>query len=920
MELERDFVTWLDRRDAQALARVFDATGGKLLLLATHFGGAGQGAQDLVQATFLAAMAHGASWDRARPLWPWLAAILHNEARMQARRGRRRREVALDDIGEGHAVVAGAQGPQELAASEEMLAVVLRALDALPLPYRQVLRLRLVHGLRPIDIARSLEVPVGTVRAQLHRGLEQLRGSLPVGVAGVVAALLAGDEALLAQVRENVLKHALGGEVVTAGAIGAARVAVAGGFWSLHGKTVAMALAACAVLVCLGAAFGMPAWPWTSPADASPATLVHAELPVAAANPQTPTPEPDRHAAVVTDEPAWPLVVTVRTPDGVPIADANVTVWASPNGGVYWNRDSSVFLREDIDAGVTGTDGLFRSSLDGLRGRSSLVHRTTTVWVEASWPHDRPRQEIMLLPRTRDRQPITTTIELARRRVITGRVVDDGGNAVVGANVGPVRRDHIGTDVATRADGSFFLDCDDEADRWPERVAVIDPACGSAIVAVPPRDDTQRGVDLGSIALARGHTVRGRVVLGDSSPLAGLQLGLAAVDPSLGNDLVAIHKWLMREGSRNGYSRTVRDGRVVVSATQTSSLADGSFCFAGLEPDGVFLLSPTAVGALVERVVRPGRDSIELRIDQQVVRIDVIGEHGEPIPGAHVRLDGFDPVGKNPSYRNRPGYPDVGQVCGNWVPMADPEGHRFVLSPFGFVWFATVFDDAAQPTFVRHEALPGVHRATCRLELRPQSSFGKLHINAFDEHGQPIHFGARLKSKERAQELSCRGYVMPPEGWTVEMPAGQWQMEVALGKEMTWQQSEGGYMRGLQEQVVTIEDGRTMEVKVVAQPAGLVAFRVFTASPPKSEWLRVSVEAGGKPVDVWSHDRKLRPSDRGDLDPGELRVMFVTKHALPPGKHTFLVQADGYQPATCHVDVVADALTHVRVEMQPMPK
>ncbi|HEX6811623.1 MAG TPA: RNA polymerase sigma factor, partial [Planctomycetota bacterium] len=167
--LERDFAAWLDHRDAEALARVFDTTGGKLLLLAAHLAGAGAaggGGQDLVQATFVAAMARGASWDRTRPLWPWLAAILHNESHMRLRSARRRREVAIDAAG---AVPAANGDPPTLAASQELLGTVLQAIDTLPLPYRQVLRLRLVHGLRPVDIARSLEVPVGTVRAQLHR-------------------------------------------------------------------------------------------------------------------------------------------------------------------------------------------------------------------------------------------------------------------------------------------------------------------------------------------------------------------------------------------------------------------------------------------------------------------------------------------------------------------------------------------------------------------------------------------------------------------------------------------------------------------------------------------------------------------------------------------------------------------------------
>src|SRR5262249_57326747 len=120
--------------DGDALAGVFDATAGRLLLLAAHLARAGAGAEDLVQLTFVAAMARSATWDRRRPLWPWLATILQNEARMQLRRQSRRREVAIDSA----AAAVAPDDPARLAASEEAFAAVVRAIDAMPLPYRQV--------------------------------------------------------------------------------------------------------------------------------------------------------------------------------------------------------------------------------------------------------------------------------------------------------------------------------------------------------------------------------------------------------------------------------------------------------------------------------------------------------------------------------------------------------------------------------------------------------------------------------------------------------------------------------------------------------------------------------------------------------------------------------------------------------------
>ncbi|MCA8977939.1 MAG: RNA polymerase sigma factor, partial [Planctomycetes bacterium] len=202
--LEDDFLAFVDRRDPDALGRVFDATAGRLLLLSTHLVGADASAEDLVQATFLAAMRRGATWERGRPLWPWLAAILHNEARMLWRQRRRSREVGLEsaqDRGERMG------DPASLAGSDEVVTAVAAAIDAMSVEYRQVMRLRLMHGLRPIEIARALELPVNTVRVRLHRGRDRLRGTLPASVGVVVAALLSG-EGLLAQVRVAVMAEA----------------------------------------------------------------------------------------------------------------------------------------------------------------------------------------------------------------------------------------------------------------------------------------------------------------------------------------------------------------------------------------------------------------------------------------------------------------------------------------------------------------------------------------------------------------------------------------------------------------------------------------------------------------------------------------------------------------------------------------
>jgi DNA-directed RNA polymerase specialized sigma24 family protein len=75
----RTSLRWRDDRDVAALGRVFDRCAPELLIVAAHVAGRAA-AEDLVKATFLAALTETARWDASRPLVPWLVGILANLA------------------------------------------------------------------------------------------------------------------------------------------------------------------------------------------------------------------------------------------------------------------------------------------------------------------------------------------------------------------------------------------------------------------------------------------------------------------------------------------------------------------------------------------------------------------------------------------------------------------------------------------------------------------------------------------------------------------------------------------------------------------------------------------------------------------------------------------------------------------------
>lgn len=207
-DLDRWFATYRRTGDAAALAHVFDGCAVELLQVAMHLVRDIDVAEDLVQATFVAAIETAGSFDPSRAVLPWLTGILTNRARLALRAARRAPDPSrLERRGTG--------SPRAQAEQVELDEAVQTAIGGLPEPYRPVLNLHLRHGLSAAEIALSLERAPGTVRSQISRGLELLRRVLPAGLAGAIAAGLTTARGLAA-IRAAVVEHASVAGVVAA--------------------------------------------------------------------------------------------------------------------------------------------------------------------------------------------------------------------------------------------------------------------------------------------------------------------------------------------------------------------------------------------------------------------------------------------------------------------------------------------------------------------------------------------------------------------------------------------------------------------------------------------------------------------------------------------------------------------------------
>jgi RNA polymerase sigma-70 factor (ECF subfamily) len=365
------FLRWRDRGDAAALAAAFDRTAPELLRVALHLCGSLADAEDLVQGAFVAAIEGAQRFDRERRLMPWLVSILTHQAQAEQRRRQRMRPAAVEPD-----ALPGGADPARAAAEAELTESTRAAIDRLPEPYRQPTMLRVCHGLAPAEIALLLERSPGTVRAQLHRGLEQLRRGLPAGVVSSLLLAAAPPGRGLAAVKHAVL--AAGRQAATA-----AGVAAVPAFASLTGLAMTKKTATVlALVVGTAALFGLVR-PRGGDVAPSPApTLVsaaHGDAPAVADTPRTgaaAASAAQRETAPYDAGPgSWQLRArVVDGPSRAPIAGAAVALhgpraltllelqrefhdvgWPTPTGGIYsWLEPLRALPREFDERLVLG--------------------------------------------------------------------------------------------------------------------------------------------------------------------------------------------------------------------------------------------------------------------------------------------------------------------------------------------------------------------------------------------------------------------------------------------------------------------------------------------------------------------------------------------------------------------------------------
>jgi RNA polymerase sigma-70 factor, ECF subfamily len=141
-------------------------------------------AEDAAQEAFLKAFRNLANFRGEAKFGTWLVSITLNEARSRLRKKKNTKMESLDETPEHPGTVSPAllrdwrEIPSEALERKEIRQLLQRAINDLPLIYREVFVLRDVEELSVSESAETLAISIASVKVRLHRARMMLQKTL----------------------------------------------------------------------------------------------------------------------------------------------------------------------------------------------------------------------------------------------------------------------------------------------------------------------------------------------------------------------------------------------------------------------------------------------------------------------------------------------------------------------------------------------------------------------------------------------------------------------------------------------------------------------------------------------------------------------------------------------------------------------
>jgi RNA polymerase sigma-70 factor (ECF subfamily) len=183
-ELIRSFV---ESHDEEAFNEIVGRYGDRIYRLALRITHNPTDAEDVLQEVFITLVEKLGTFQGESKFSTWLYRVASNASFIHLRgETKYRNDVSLDDFApyEEDGVLRGIEAkdwsgrPDEMLFSKEVLAIIEKAVDELPVTYGTVFHLRDVEGLANNEVAKILGLSVPNVKSKIHRARLFLRDRL----------------------------------------------------------------------------------------------------------------------------------------------------------------------------------------------------------------------------------------------------------------------------------------------------------------------------------------------------------------------------------------------------------------------------------------------------------------------------------------------------------------------------------------------------------------------------------------------------------------------------------------------------------------------------------------------------------------------------------------------------------------------
>ncbi|MFT6386685.1 MAG: RNA polymerase sigma-70 factor (ECF subfamily) [Cellvibrionaceae bacterium] len=162
----------IKRNDKTALKVLYDETNGKLLGIIIRIIHDRYEAEECLQEVFVKIWKQADKYSGAGSAWGWLCVLTRNAALDQLRRLRAHPHISTDD--DDNSLLSTLFNEEDLN-QEHSIRSCLSRLKEQP---RQAILLSFIHGYSHGELSAQLNTPLGTIKAWVRRGLQELKTCL----------------------------------------------------------------------------------------------------------------------------------------------------------------------------------------------------------------------------------------------------------------------------------------------------------------------------------------------------------------------------------------------------------------------------------------------------------------------------------------------------------------------------------------------------------------------------------------------------------------------------------------------------------------------------------------------------------------------------------------------------------------------